>query len=75
MLRLRLLQDLAPYHRDVNVNAEILAMYTEHLLPEITEPGDDNNYGSAATLDVHCLQASLPTSSGLSKVWLCSRPD
>ena len=40
------------------MNADILAMYTEHLLPGITEPGNDNNYGSAAMLDVLCLQAS-----------------
>ena len=53
------MQDLAPYHREVNVNAEILAMYTDHLLLGITEPGNDNNYGSSAMLDVLCLQAKL----------------
>lgn len=53
---LSLLQDLAPYHREVNVNAEILAMYTDHLLLGITDPGNDNNYGSAAMFDVLCLQ-------------------
>ena len=51
------LQDLAAYHRDVNVNQPILGMYLDHLLPGITAPGNDNNYGSAAMYDVLCLQA------------------
>ena len=53
----RLLQELASYHRDVNVNQPILGMYLDHLLPGITSPGNDNNYGSAAMYDVLCLQA------------------
>ena len=32
--------------------------YVEHLMPEITTPGDDHNYGSAAMLDVMILQVS-----------------
>lgn len=40
-----------------NVNASILELYLDHLLPEITAPGDDGNYGSAAMNDVIILQA------------------
>ena len=32
-------------------------LYLQELVPGITEPGDDNNYGSAAMQDVLCLQA------------------
>ncbi len=32
-------------------------MYLSRVLPDITVASDDNNYGSAATLDVLCLQA------------------
>ena len=32
-------------------------LYLQELMPGITEPGDDNNYGSAAMQDVLCLQA------------------
>lgn len=32
-------------------------MYLEHLLPEITQAGDDHNYGSSAMYDVMILQA------------------
>ena len=32
-------------------------LYLQELVPGITEPCDDNNYGSAAMQDVLCLQA------------------
>jgi chorismate mutase len=48
----------------VNVNAQILSAYREKVLPQAcaTQPGGDKgetkeNYGSAATADVLCLQA------------------
>ncbi|GBG82973.1 hypothetical protein CBR_g36499 [Chara braunii] len=41
----------------VNVNPAIWKMYIEWLVPQLTEEGDDKNYGSAATCDVLCLQA------------------
>jgi hypothetical protein len=41
----------------VNANGRILRVYLERVLPALTSPGDDSNYGSAATLDVLCLQA------------------
>jgi hypothetical protein len=31
--------------------------YVEEIVPQLTSPGSDNNYGSAATCDVACLQA------------------
>ena len=40
----------------VNINDQVLAMYLEHLLPEVAAPGDDHNYGSAAMHDVTVLQ-------------------
>ena len=40
----------------VNINSSIMDMYLEHLLPEITAPGDDHNYGSSAMHDVTVLQ-------------------
>ena len=43
----------------VNINARILGMYLEHLLPEIAAPGDDNNYGSSAMHDVTVLQVRV----------------
>jgi len=48
---------LWPPAASVNVNSKILEMYIEHLLPEIADPGDDKNYGSAAMYDVMILQA------------------
>lgn len=48
-------QVLAPCAR-VNINPSILSMYLEHLLPEISAPGDDHNYGSSAMNDVTALQ-------------------
>lgn len=42
---------------DINVNAQILRMHVEKIVPTLCESGDDQNYGSAATADVACLQA------------------
>ena len=42
----------------MNINDQIMSMYLEHLLPEITQPGDDHNYGSAAMYDVMILQVT-----------------
>ena len=49
-------QVLAPCAADININDTIMSMYLEHLLPAITRPGSDNNFGSAAMQDVLCLQ-------------------
>jgi chorismate mutase len=51
---------LAP--NDVNVNAEIKAFYTDRFLPAVCHVREDRgeaqeNYGSAATCDIQCLQA------------------
>lgn len=40
----------------VNVNERILAVYVDHMVPSICEPGDDGQYGSSAVADVACLQ-------------------
>lgn len=48
---------LAPGSKAINVNERIMDLYLQRLLPGITEPGDDNNYGSSAMGDVLCLQA------------------
>ena len=53
------LQELAPCAVDININAQIMTMYLEHVLPAITQPGSDNNFGSAAMHDVLCLQVRL----------------
>ena len=53
----RLAQVLAACAERININAEIMALYLEQLLPGITAPDDDGNYGSAACYDVLCLQA------------------
>ena len=50
-------QVLAPGSKAINVNDRIMDLYLQRLLPGITEPGDDNNYGSSAMGDVLCLQA------------------
>ncbi|MEK6890593.1 MAG: chorismate mutase [Nanoarchaeota archaeon] len=42
--------------RKVNVNDKIKKIYLE-VLPLICEEGDDNKYGSAAVVDIHCMQA------------------
>ena len=49
---------LAPCAARINVNDQIMELYLDHLLPEITQPGDDANYGSSAMHDVTALQAS-----------------
>ncbi|KXZ47661.1 hypothetical protein GPECTOR_33g543 [Gonium pectorale] len=41
----------------ININDKILHVYMDDILPGLTAPGDDFNYGSTATLDVPCLQA------------------
>eukprot|EP00026_Physarum_polycephalum_P009744 Phypoly_transcript_09878.p1 GENE.Phypoly_transcript_09878~~Phypoly_transcript_09878.p1 ORF type:complete len:234 (+),score=36.57 Phypoly_transcript_09878:37-702(+) len=41
----------------VNLNARIMKIYVNEIVSQITAPGSDNNYGSAATCDVACLQA------------------
>ena len=51
-------QVLAPCAARINVNDQIMELYLDHLLPEITQPGDDANYGSSAMHDVTALQAS-----------------
>ncbi|KAK9844946.1 hypothetical protein WJX74_008988 [Apatococcus lobatus] len=50
-------QVLAPCAADININSRIMSMYLRHVLPAITRPGTDNNFGSAAMHDVLCLQA------------------
>ncbi|KAL4857493.1 Glycosyltransferase family protein 64 protein C5 [Chlorella vulgaris] len=50
-------QVLAPCSTVVNINNAILDMYLQDLLPEISVPGDDHNYGSSAMNDVTALQA------------------
>lgn len=41
----------------INVNSMIESVYRQYIIPSICEEGDDQNYGSAATTDVACLQA------------------
>eukprot|EP00241_Pyramimonas_parkeae_P006978 CAMPEP_0114256898 /NCGR_PEP_ID=MMETSP0058-20121206/18426_1 /TAXON_ID=36894 /ORGANISM="Pyramimonas parkeae, CCMP726" /LENGTH=336 /DNA_ID=CAMNT_0001371551 /DNA_START=13 /DNA_END=1023 /DNA_ORIENTATION=+ len=41
----------------ISLNDEILDLYVNTLVPEFTEEGNDNNYGSAAMYDCMCLQA------------------
>lgn len=41
----------------ININRQIMDLYLDTIVPEITQPGDDSNYGSAAMYDVLCLQA------------------
>ncbi|WIA41210.1 hypothetical protein OEZ86_004825 [Tetradesmus obliquus] len=48
---------LAPAADAININSQIMSIYLNSLLPAIAAPGDDGNYGSAATLDVLALQA------------------
>ena len=40
----------------ININSTIYAWYLDTVLPAITKAGDDQNYGSAATADINCLQ-------------------
>jgi hypothetical protein len=60
-------QVLAPYAREININEKITALYLNHLLPGITQPGVDNNFGSSACYDVLALQASLPMHGSISQ--------
>ena len=68
-------QVLAPCAERININGEIMALYLDQLLPGITAPEDDGNYGSAACYDVLCLQASRSPGTGLVRVlfraWVC----
>ncbi|KAG2454975.1 hypothetical protein HYH02_000801 [Chlamydomonas schloesseri] len=48
---------LDPCADSINTNDQILRVYVDDILPGLTAPGDDFNYGSSATLDVPCLQA------------------
>jgi len=54
------LQVLAPFNKEINVNARVMQLYTDHLLPGIAAPGDDNNYGSSAMYDGLVLQVTPP---------------
>lgn len=47
---------LHPHASSININADVMDMYLNKLLPRVTQPGDDSNYGSAAMYDVLCLQ-------------------
>ncbi len=55
-------QVLASYAKQININREVMDMYLKHLLPGITDAGDDGNYGSCACYDVLCLQVCPPES-------------
>ena len=48
---------LHPCSTSININEKLLRVYTNELLPGLTAPGDDQNYGSASMLDVSLLQA------------------
>ncbi|KAK4530123.1 hypothetical protein CCYA_CCYA03G0980 [Cyanidiococcus yangmingshanensis] len=41
----------------INVNEKILQIYTQEIIPRLTDEGDDLNYGSSCVNDVACLQA------------------
>ena len=41
----------------INFNDRVMDAYKQAVLPAVAAPGDDGNYGSAATLDVLALQA------------------
>ncbi|KAI8377925.1 chorismate mutase [Radiomyces spectabilis] len=45
------------FPNDINVNEEIMKIYTKSIVPEICQDTDDQNYGSSATKDIECLQA------------------
>ncbi|KAI9336626.1 chorismate mutase [Zopfochytrium polystomum] len=44
------------YPNTLNFNSTIKQMYLDNIVPSICKPGDDKNYGSAATHDVDALQ-------------------
>lgn len=50
-------QVLAPGAAAININDRVMDLYLHHILPNITQPGDDSNYGSSVTHDVWALQA------------------
>jgi len=50
-------ETLAPCSASININSKIMDVYLHEVLPGITPPGDDFNYGSSSMLDVLCLQA------------------
>jgi chorismate mutase len=54
-------QVLHPVADSININKEVWNMYLEDLLPKITSPEDDGNYGSASVCDVLCLQVIFCT--------------
>ncbi len=43
-------------HNDINHNNRVMHFYLGTVLPSICDAGDDENYGSSAICDVHCLQ-------------------
>ncbi|KND02300.1 chorismate mutase [Spizellomyces punctatus DAOM BR117] len=47
-------QVLAP--NNINYNEKLMHIYINNIVPIICKPGDDSNYGSAATKDVEALQ-------------------
>lgn len=59
-------QVLAPCARRININDKIFSLYLDHLIPGITQLGDDNNYGSAALSDVLTLQVQAASLCALS---------
>ncbi|ORX54478.1 chorismate mutase [Hesseltinella vesiculosa] len=42
---------------DININDQIMEIYTKSIVTGICEEFDDDNYGSSATKDIECLQA------------------
>jgi hypothetical protein len=48
----------APAHlsQDININEQVLDLYTSHVLPAICDAGDDEQHGSSALCDIQCLQ-------------------
>jgi chorismate mutase len=44
-------------NNDINLNPKLYKIYVEKIVPAITKPGDDQNYGTSATRDVEVLQA------------------
>ncbi|GMN35283.1 hypothetical protein TIFTF001_005203 [Ficus carica] len=57
---------LHPAADSINVNGKIWDVYFKELLPLLTEPGDDGNYASTASADLHCLQTFAFRSNSLS---------
>ncbi|KAJ3412991.1 chorismate mutase aro7 [Chytridiales sp. JEL 0842] len=45
---------LAP--NDINLNEKLKKIYIQNIVPNLCRPGDDGNYGSAATKDTEALQ-------------------